>query len=55
VNGSSYYLPYTASITLPTGVGTGLPVGSVITGSAPAGANVPAGTYTDTLTVTVTF
>jgi spore coat protein U-like protein len=36
-------------------VGTGLAVGSTVFGTIPAGQNVSVGSYTDTITVTVTF
>lgn len=52
-NGSNY-IPY--SITIPaSGTGTGAPVGVTITGNIAAGAytSSPAGTYTDTVTLSV--
>ena len=36
-------------------VGTGLSVGSTVFGTIPAGQNVSVGSYTDTITVTITF
>lgn len=38
-----------------SGIGTGLGVPTLVYGSAAAGQNVPAGSYTDTVTVTVTY
>lgn len=55
VAGVDRFIPYTATLTLATGVGTGLNVPTAITGLAAAGANVPAGAYTDSVVVTVTF
>ncbi|GGJ78162.1 spore coat protein U domain-containing protein [Deinococcus aquiradiocola] len=55
VAGGTYYLPYTVTIPLPTGVGSGSAASVAVTGTAPAGTNVPPGTYQDTLTLTVSF
>lgn len=64
VGTQSYYIPYTAAFTSGTlvsgvstlsGVGTGIGVPVAINGAAPAGANVPAASYTDSVTMTVMF
>lgn len=44
----------TVGLTL-SGVGTGLAIGHDVFGKIPAGQNVPAGNYADTVTATITF
>ncbi len=63
VGGTNYFIPYTPVIAgaLTVGgvpvplAGTGLDVPYAITGIADAGSNVPAATYSDTVTMTVGF
>ncbi|WP_407568958.1 spore coat protein U domain-containing protein [Deinococcus altitudinis] len=54
----SHYIPYTATFptgTLPTGLGLGIAIPTIIIGNAPAGANVTADTYSDSVIMTLTF
>ncbi|WP_424951145.1 spore coat protein U domain-containing protein [Deinococcus sp.] len=51
----NYYIPYSVSFPASLPVGTGLPIATVITGTAPAGANVPSDTYSDSVVMTVTY
>ncbi|WP_407540099.1 spore coat protein U domain-containing protein [Deinococcus radiomollis] len=54
----SSYIPYTATFptgTLPTGLGLAVPISTLIIGNAPAGANVPADNYSDSVVMTVTY
>ncbi len=59
VASTDYYIPY--SLVTPVGtlvgtlVGTGLAVPTAIVGSAAAGVNVPAATYSDSVVMTVSF
>jgi len=63
VGGTDYFIPYTTSITGALSVlgvatplvGTGVNVPLPVVGTADAGANVPAATYTDSVTVSVNF
>ncbi|MGY2892617.1 spore coat protein U domain-containing protein [Deinococcus sp. UYEF24] len=54
----SHYIPYTATFptgALPTGLGLGIAIPTLITGNAPAGANVMADTYSDSVIMTVSY
>jgi len=63
VSSTDYFIPYTTSITGALSVlgvatplvGTGVNVPLPVVGTADAGANVPAATYTDSVTVSVNF
>ncbi len=45
----------TLAIDVITGLGTGLAIGHTVFGKIPASQNVPAGSYVDTVTATITF